>query len=85
MSKQIKKPVAVKPIWGIRDDYKSPIDENLTHGCGSGKSMLISAFLLNDWSKSHEVKGYKKVYRSKSKVGRRLVKTIKMINKAVKS
>lgn len=70
----VKQPLQTKATFKLPDSYQAP-----TQPCGSGKTRMLTAFLLNDVANNLELAGYKKVYLSRSKVGTRRVRTISNI------
>jgi len=72
----IKKDLKIMPIYIISDDYVSPVAES--NLCGSGKTRVLSAFLLNDLNQNMNLIGHKVLRITKSKVGLRKIITTRL-------
>lgn len=75
----IKKPLKTIPIYTIPDDYVSPVGESALSG--SGKTRMLSAFLLNDFNQSLVLTGHMVARITKSKVGLRKIITVRQFTK----
>jgi len=72
----IKKELKIMPIYIISDDYVSPVPES--NLCGTGKTRMLSAFLLNDINQKMNLIGHKVLRFTKSKVGLRKIITTRL-------